>query len=125
MMLTYRDPKARPSAKDALQDPWLKGNSTERNQGKPIDATVVQRIQVSTQGPCPLCKIWFAFFVSPSCLSYQSLDESTYDEHMHTLKIYLSQHCCPLLCLSVLLTQNASHDCMRLCLCSPDFMALL
>ncbi|KAA6418791.1 MAG: calcium-dependent kinase, partial [Trebouxia sp. A1-2] len=43
--LLSKDPKARPSAKDALQDPWLKGNSTERNQGKPIDATVVQRIQ--------------------------------------------------------------------------------
>ncbi|KAL0045777.1 hypothetical protein WJX82_004129 [Trebouxia sp. C0006] len=43
--LLTKDPKARPSAKDALQDPWLKGNSTERNQGKPIDATVVQRIQ--------------------------------------------------------------------------------
>jgi len=56
MMLTYRDPKARPSAKDALQDPWLKGNSTERNQGKPIDATVVQRIQVSTCCPYPVCK---------------------------------------------------------------------
>ncbi|DBA73193.1 TPA: hypothetical protein ACH3X1_011269 [Trebouxia sp. C0004] len=43
--LLNKDPKARPSAKDALQDPWLKGNSMERNQGKPIDATVVQRIQ--------------------------------------------------------------------------------
>ena len=42
-----RDPKARPSAKDALQDVWLQGNSTERNQGKPLDATVVQRIQVN------------------------------------------------------------------------------
>ena len=61
MMLTYRDPKARPSAKDALQDPWLKGNSTERNQGKPIDATVVQRIQVSTCCPYPFCKTWFPF----------------------------------------------------------------
>ncbi len=29
-----------------MQDPWLQGNSTERNLGKPIDATVVQRIQV-------------------------------------------------------------------------------
>lgn len=48
----HRDPKARPSAKDALQDPWLKGNSIERNQGKPIDLTVVQRIQV---GLCRLC----------------------------------------------------------------------
>jgi len=56
MIFTYRDPKARPSAKDALQDPWLKGNSTERNQGKPIDATVVQRIQVSTCCPYPVCK---------------------------------------------------------------------
>jgi len=68
MMLIYRDPKARPSAKDALQDPWLKGNSTERNQGKPIDATVVQRIQVSTCCPYPLRKTWFAFFVSALCL---------------------------------------------------------
>ena len=36
----------KPSAKDALQDPWLQGNSLERNQGKPLDATVIQRIQV-------------------------------------------------------------------------------
>lgn len=56
MVLCCRDPKARPSAKDALQDPWLKGNSTERNQGKPIDATVVQRIQVSIWGPHALAR---------------------------------------------------------------------
>ena len=41
-----RDPKCRPAAKEALQDPWLRGNSLERNQGQPLDATVVQRIQV-------------------------------------------------------------------------------
>jgi len=90
MMLSYRDPKARPSAKDALQDPWLKGNSTERNQGKPIDATVVQRIQVSTRCPHPLCKTWLALFVSSLCLSHQSLMK-VYDEHMHNLKIPVSR----------------------------------
>lgn len=37
---------ARPAAKEALQDPWLQGNSLERTQGKPLDATVVQRLQV-------------------------------------------------------------------------------
>ncbi|KAL3134982.1 hypothetical protein ABBQ32_007937 [Trebouxia sp. C0010 RCD-2024] len=43
--LLNKDPKCRPAAKEALQDPWLRGNSLERNQGQPLDATVVQRIQ--------------------------------------------------------------------------------
>lgn len=48
-----RDPKSRPAAKEALQDPWLRGNSLERNQGQPLDATVVQRIQVRSPQPLP------------------------------------------------------------------------
>ena len=43
-----RDPKQRPTAKEALNHVWLSGgNSAERARGKPLQETVVQRIQVS------------------------------------------------------------------------------
>ena len=43
-----RDPKQRPTAKEALNHAWLSGgNSAERARGKPLQETVVQRIQVS------------------------------------------------------------------------------
>ena len=41
-----RDPKKRPSARDALQHPWLKGNMADRQAGKPISQAIVQRLQV-------------------------------------------------------------------------------
>lgn len=40
-----RDPAKRPTAKEALSHPWLRGDSSERSAGKQIDASVVQRIQ--------------------------------------------------------------------------------
>lgn len=40
-----RDPAQRPSAKEALKHPWLRGNSSERSTGKQMDLSVVQRIQ--------------------------------------------------------------------------------
>ena len=44
----HRDPLKRPSAKEALQHPWLQDGSVayQRCQGKPLNATVVQRLQV-------------------------------------------------------------------------------
>lgn len=43
-----RDPKQRPTAKEALNHAWLSGgDSAERARGKPLQETVVQRIQVS------------------------------------------------------------------------------
>lgn len=40
-----RDPKERPTAKQALAHPWLQGKSAERTQGAPLQRTVVQRLQ--------------------------------------------------------------------------------
>lgn len=40
-----RDPAKRPTAKEALKHPWLRGNSSERSIGKQIDVSVVARIQ--------------------------------------------------------------------------------
>jgi calcium-dependent protein kinase len=40
-----RDPTKRPTAKEALKHPWLKGDVSERSTGKQIDLSVVQRIQ--------------------------------------------------------------------------------
>lgn len=42
-----RDHSLRPSAKDALNHPWLAGgDSADRSKGAPLQQTVVQRIQV-------------------------------------------------------------------------------
>jgi calcium-dependent protein kinase len=43
--LLQRDPAKRPTAKEALKHPWLRGDSAERSLGKQIDVSVVQRIQ--------------------------------------------------------------------------------
>ena len=43
--LLDRDPARRPSAREALADPWLRGDSKERGKGRPLDASVVQRLQ--------------------------------------------------------------------------------
>ena len=44
--LLERDPAKRPTAKQALQHPWLQGHAGERPMGKPLSLSVVQRIQV-------------------------------------------------------------------------------
>ncbi len=41
-----RDPAQRPTARQALNHPWLKGSAADRTHGKALDKTVVQRIQV-------------------------------------------------------------------------------
>ena len=43
--LLAKDPDARPSAKQALQHPWLRGSARERSVGRPLSLAVVQRIQ--------------------------------------------------------------------------------
>ncbi|KAG2495634.1 hypothetical protein HYH03_006234 [Edaphochlamys debaryana] len=43
--LLKKDPKDRPSAKQALAHPWLQGKSDQRGQGLPLNRTVVQRLQ--------------------------------------------------------------------------------
>ena len=44
-MLLNREPSKRPSAKEALKHPWLRGAIDERSTGKPLSLAVVQRIQ--------------------------------------------------------------------------------
>jgi hypothetical protein len=41
----------RPSAEEALRHPFLRGSKAERAAGKPLDKTVVQRIQASWGQP--------------------------------------------------------------------------
>jgi hypothetical protein len=58
-----RDPKQRPTAKEALNHKWLSGgDSAERAKGKPLQETVVQRIQVGILAECyakwPLPLVW-------------------------------------------------------------------
>jgi hypothetical protein len=45
-----RDPAKRPTAKEALNHRWLRGDSSERSAGRQIDLSVVQRIQRFAQG---------------------------------------------------------------------------
>lgn len=48
-MLLNKDPKKRPSARDALNHPWLKGTIKDRHTGTPLSLGVVQRIQRFSQ----------------------------------------------------------------------------
>lgn len=42
-----REPEKRPTAREALQHPWLAlGGDEDRRKGKPLAKTVIQRIQV-------------------------------------------------------------------------------
>ena len=48
--LLAKDPGARPSAKQALQHPWLRGSARERSVGRQLSLAVVQRIQARAIG---------------------------------------------------------------------------
>lgn len=48
-MLLNKDPKKRPSAREALNHPWLKGSIKDRHRGTPLSLGVVQRIQRFSQ----------------------------------------------------------------------------
>jgi len=48
--LLQRDPSKRPTAKEALRHPWLKGDVSDRSQGRQLQRSVVQRIQRFGQG---------------------------------------------------------------------------
>ena len=49
--LLNKDPSTRPTAKAALRHPWLAGDVGERYSGRPLRATVVQRVQRYAQAP--------------------------------------------------------------------------
>ncbi|GFR43958.1 hypothetical protein Agub_g5101 [Astrephomene gubernaculifera] len=49
-LLLARDPAARPSAKEALRHPWLRGDSAERSTGRRLAQSVVARIQRFASG---------------------------------------------------------------------------
>ncbi|KXZ52793.1 hypothetical protein GPECTOR_8g180 [Gonium pectorale] len=49
-LLLNRDPAQRPTAKEALKHPWLRGNSAERSTGKRLSQSVVARIQRFASG---------------------------------------------------------------------------
>ena len=65
--LLQRDPEQRPTAKQALQHPWLKGGTVaERTKGKPLSLSVVQRIQVSFAVSVSIvCHSWKPAVTSP------------------------------------------------------------
>lgn len=48
-LLLTKDPKKRPSAREALNHPWLKGTIKDRHRGTPLSLGVVQRIQRFSQ----------------------------------------------------------------------------
>ena len=45
LLIFSRDPAKRPSAKEALKHPWLKGSIKDRSTGRQLNVSVVQRIQ--------------------------------------------------------------------------------
>ena len=49
--LLNKDPAKRPTAKEALKHPWLRGTVSDRSTGKPLSLKVVQRIQVCLHPP--------------------------------------------------------------------------
>ena len=53
--LLQREPGERPTAREALQHPWLRGGTVEeRTQGTPLSLSAVQRIQVTCLPSCPM-----------------------------------------------------------------------
>lgn len=59
-VLLHKDPEQRPSAKEALQHPWLRGTSRERSVGRPLSLAVVQRIQARTNSWLGAIVFWRA-----------------------------------------------------------------
>ena len=49
--LLTKDPAARPTARAALRHPWLVGDVSDRYKGRPLRATVVQRVQRFAAAP--------------------------------------------------------------------------
>jgi len=44
-LLLTKDPKQRPTAKQALEHHWVQGRVAQRREGKPLASTIVQRLQ--------------------------------------------------------------------------------
>ena len=52
--LLTRDPADRPTAKQALYHPWIRGKVAERSIGQPLGRSVIQRIQVLVKNVTPV-----------------------------------------------------------------------
>ncbi len=78
-MLLNKDPSKRPTAKEALKHPWLRGRIEERSSGRPLSLAVVQRIQRFSQAS--LFKRTILEMIAEELLSEEPTEDGIADGH--------------------------------------------